>query len=101
MSTFIIFITVHIAIMGYGVFKGGSSKNIAIASLCSIALLFLFGGSVTGEQMLATTWVRFIYNMLVLSTLMTSIGWYLVEIIFTVKEKIALYKNCDAGKGRD
>lgn len=101
MNTFIIFITVHIAIMGYGIFKGGSSKNLAIASLGSIALLFLFGGSVTGEQMLAATWVRFIYNMLVLATIMSSIGWYLMEIIFTVKEKIALYKNCDAGKDGD
>lgn len=96
MLLFPIIITIHIAIMGYGVFKGGSGKSFAIASLGSLVSLFLFGGLTTGEQLQTIPWMRFIFNTLVLSTILASLGWYAIEIICSIKEKIDLYRGCTA-----
>lgn len=93
MQLFPIIITVHIAIMGYGLFKGGISRSFAIASLISLSSLFLYGGLTTGEQMQGSASMRFIFNSLVFTTIIASLGWYVIETCVSIKEKVDFYKR--------
>lgn len=98
MQLFPLIITVHIAVMGYGIFRGGANRSFAIASLILISVLFVFGGLTTGSQMEAHSWLRFIYHSLLFAALISSIAWYAIDIFVSVKQKVLLYKNCDVDK---